>query len=79
MKKVTVYTQNECPPCKIVKQFLDHHQIAFEEINITENSKARDFLINQLKSYSTPTVAVDNAIVKGFDIKTLEQLLGIQN
>ncbi|KZZ85271.1 MULTISPECIES: glutaredoxin domain-containing protein [Bacillaceae] len=74
-KKVLVYTQPDCPPCKIVKQFLDHHHVMFEEIDITKDEKARDHLINVLQSYSTPTVTVDEVAVKGFDLPALEKLV----
>ncbi|MED4532879.1 glutaredoxin domain-containing protein [Metabacillus fastidiosus] len=77
-KKIIVYTQPECPPCQIVKQFLQHHNFSFEEIDITKNEEARLTLINEFKATSTPTVTVDNEIVIGFDLQKLEHLLNIE-
>ncbi|MBS2968656.1 NrdH-redoxin [Metabacillus sp. KIGAM252] len=74
-KKITVYTQPDCPPCKIVKQFLDHHHVMFDEIDISKDQIARDHLIKNLQSYSTPTITVDGFIVKGFDLPALEKLV----
>jgi len=76
-KKVEVYTQPECPPCKVVKQFLEHHSIPFEEYDVTKDMKARSRMIHEFQSYSTPTISVDGEIVTGFDLKKLTELLQI--
>ncbi|MCD7035467.1 NrdH-redoxin [Metabacillus sp. GX 13764] len=76
-ERVTVYTQNDCPPCKIVKEFLKHHGIEYTELNISTDAKAKNYLTKELNSYSTPTVTAGGGIMKGFDLQKLEQLLGI--
>lgn len=76
-KKITVYTQPDCPPCKIVKQFLDHLQLPYEEADISKNEEAKNHLIHNLQSYSTPTVTVDDHVVKGFDLQELERLVSL--
>lgn len=76
--KVTVYTQPDCPPCQVVKQFLQHYNIPFEQIDITEDSRAKEYLVYDLQSFSTPTVTVDEHVVKGFDLQTLQKLLHIE-
>lgn len=78
MKKVIVYTQPSCPPCQVVKQFLDHHQITYTEKDVSADTEARRILVEDLHSTSTPTVTVDNQVVTGFDLKKLEELLGIK-
>ncbi len=77
-KQVVVYTQPSCPPCQIVKQFLNHYQIEYSEKDVSIDSKARDILVNELSSTSTPTVTVDDNIVIGFDLQKLEELLEIK-
>lgn len=77
-KKVEVYTQPDCPPCKVVKQFLEHHSIPFEEYDVTKDMKARSRMINDFQSFSTPTISVDGEIVTGFDLKKLSELLNIK-
>lgn len=34
MSEIIVYTQNDCPPCTFVKNYLNERQIDFEERNI---------------------------------------------
>ncbi|MDX5474102.1 MAG: NrdH-redoxin [Bacillaceae bacterium] len=75
---VTVYSQPDCPPCNIVKEFLSYHQITYKEIDISKNIKDKNFLMNELQSYSTPTVVVENEVIKGFDIKALANALKIE-
>ncbi|MFX3624062.1 MAG: glutaredoxin domain-containing protein [Ectobacillus sp.] len=77
MKNVEVYTQPDCPPCKIVKQFLQHHHIPFIEYNIKKDSAARNRLQSDYNSYSTPTVVVNGEAVTGFDLEKLQNLLDI--
>jgi glutaredoxin-like YruB-family protein len=77
VKKVTVYTQPSCPPCQVVKKFLEHHQISYIEKDVSIDLDARHTLINELESTSTPTVTVDNEVVTGFDLQKLESLLGL--
>jgi glutaredoxin 3 len=77
-KKVEVYTQPDCPPCKIVKEFLHHYNVPFEEYDVKKDAAARNRLMNDYDSYSTPTVVVDGHVVAGFNIEELQKLLGIQ-
>lgn len=78
MKRVEVYTQPECPPCEIVKQFLKHNDIIFEEYDVKKDTAARNRLLHDYDSFSTPTVVIDSEVVTGFQIEKLEELLGLQ-
>jgi glutaredoxin-like YruB-family protein len=79
MSKPTIYTQNDCPPCKIVKMFLNDKQIEFVEKNISQDQKARDELTKVYGAYSTPTVVVNNEVIIGFDLERLSKALNIEN
>ncbi|WRP08255.1 glutaredoxin domain-containing protein [Rossellomorea aquimaris] len=75
MKKVTLYTQPDCPPCEVVKMFLKEHNVEYKEINIKEDEQARDYLVKELKSYSTPTITVDSVVISGFNLDALTAAL----
>lgn len=38
MSEIIVYTQNDCPPCTFVKNYLNERQIDFEERNIKKST-----------------------------------------
>ena len=78
MNVITVYTQNDCPPCKIVKMFLNEHRIKFQERNITSDQNARKELTENYGAYSTPTVVTDKEVIIGFDLEKLQQALDIK-
>lgn len=42
---LTVYTKNLCPYCDRAKAYLKRHDIPFQELNIEEDSEAREFLL----------------------------------
>lgn len=79
MENVEVYTQPDCPPCKVVKQFLEHHSVSYKEFDVSVDMAARDRMVNEFQSYSTPTVRVGEELVVGFDLSKLQTLLGISD
>jgi glutaredoxin len=44
---LTVYSKNLCPNCVQAKNYLKSKNINFREINIDQDSEAREFIINQ--------------------------------
>jgi glutaredoxin len=44
---LTVYSKNLCPQCVQAKNYLKSKNINFREINIEQDSEAREFIINQ--------------------------------
>ncbi|MGM0902535.1 MAG: glutaredoxin family protein [Bacillota bacterium] len=77
MSKPTIYTQNDCPPCKIVKMFLNDKQIEYVEKNISQDQKARDELTKVYGAFSTPTVVVNDEVIIGFNLEGLSKALKI--
>ncbi|MCA1059359.1 glutaredoxin family protein [Rossellomorea aquimaris] len=75
MKEVTLYSQPECPPCEVVKMFLKEQNVKYKEVNIKEDAQARDYLINHLKAYSTPTVTIGSEVISGFNLEALTTAL----
>jgi len=77
MKEIIVYTQNECPPCQIVKMFLAEYGFSYSEKNIDLDSQSKRDLTEIYGSYSTPTIIIDEEIIAGFDLEKLKRALGI--
>ncbi|MBS8263268.1 glutaredoxin family protein [Mesobacillus boroniphilus] len=78
MNDIIVYTQNECPPCKIIKMFLNEFGFSYTEKNINEDEQSRQELTNTYNSYSTPTIVIGEEVITGFDLERLKKVLDIK-
>jgi glutaredoxin len=73
--KVIVFTQQDCPPCGWVKNFLVQRGVEFEERNIDSGLSVARELTQKYKSQSTPTVVIGEQVLIGYDPERLLQLL----
>ncbi|WP_409305246.1 glutaredoxin family protein [Peribacillus sp. SCS-155] len=77
MPNIIVYSQPDCPPCKIVKMFLDEYKFPYIEKDIKADKNAREELTTKHGSYSTPTIVIDDEVIIGFDQERLQRALHI--
>lgn len=76
-KKVEFYTQSNCPPCIMVKQFLDANHITYISYDIEKDDEAKNRLMFEYDSFSTPTLVVDDIVICGYNIEKLEKVFKI--
>jgi len=74
--KVIVFTQQDCPPCGWVKNFLAERGVDFEERSIDSGLAVVRELTQRYGSQSTPTVVIGDEVLIGYDPERLAQLLG---
>lgn len=74
--KVIVFTQQDCPPCAWVKNFLAQRGVQFEERSIDAGCSVVRELTQKYKSQSTPTVVIGDDVLIGYNPERLAQLLG---
>jgi glutaredoxin-like YruB-family protein len=74
--KVIVFTQQDCPPCGWVKNFLAQRGVEFEERDIDSGASVAREMTQKYRSQSTPTVIVGDQVLIGYDPERLDQLLG---
>ncbi len=77
-KKIKIYSTDQCPYCVTLKSFLDKHDIEFEDVNVAENEKARQEMIEKTGQMGVPVVDIDGEIVIGFDKPKIKKLLNIK-
>ena len=58
---LTIYSKNNCPFCVMAKNYLDSKGIAFREINIEQDTEAREF-IQQQGLRTVPQIFMDGKI-----------------
>lgn len=72
-----LYTQENCPNCDELKAFLKEKGVAYDEVDVNTDTKARAFMImNDLEA--TPAVTINDNIISGavMDMKsTIESML----
>lgn len=78
MAKVRVYSTSHCPYCVTLKEFLNKHNIEFEDFNVGENRTAAEEMIRKSGQMGVPVIEIDGQIVVGFDKEKISQLLGIK-
>jgi glutaredoxin-like YruB-family protein len=75
---VKVFSTPSCAYCFTLKEFLKEHKIEFEDINVAENAKEREEIIQKSGQREVPIVEIDGQIVVGFDKKRICELLKIK-
>lgn len=71
IKKVIVYTTNDCIECTMVKQVLEQEGITFETRNISSSSVYQKE-VEQFGFLGVPVTVVENRAVKGFTNDLIE-------
>lgn len=77
MKNITIYSTPNCTYCKMTKEFLNEHKIAFTEHDVAADAVARAEMVEKSGQLGVPVTVIDDSIVIGFDKGALTQLLGI--
>ena len=78
MPKVKVFSTPSCPYCVTLKEFLKEQGIEFEDIDVSQDKKASDEMIEKSGQMGVPVVEIDDQIIIGFDKEKITKLLNIQ-
>lgn len=72
--EVIVFSKNHCGQCRMVKNFLNKHEINFTEINVEENENGKyvDILKNE-GIRQLPVTLINEKIILGFAPNLLEK------
>lgn len=76
--KVKVYSTKTCPWCYAAKNFLKAHKIEFEDIDVTNDAKAAQEMIEKSGQMGVPVIEIDGKIIVGFNEKKIKELLNIK-
>ncbi len=74
---VKVYSTITCPYCVTLKEFLKEHNIEFEDIDVSQDEKARDEMVEKSGQMGVPVIDINGQTVIGFDREKIKQLLKI--
>ncbi len=76
MTKVTVYSTQNCPYCRMAKAFLEKHGVPYESIDVGSDSDAAQKMIDLSGQRGVPVIVVDDEVIVGFDSERLNDLFG---
>jgi len=66
--KIEVYTTPYCPFCARAKALLNGKKVAFEEIDVSEDTELRDAMVKRAGGRRTvPEIFVNGRIIGGYD------------
>ena len=79
MAEVKVYTTSTCGWCVKVKDFLKEHEIKFKEVNVGEDAKAAEQMVEKTGQQGVPVIEIDDQFVVGYNVPELKRLLKIKD
>ena len=84
MAKVVMYTTSWCPYCRAAKAFLQAKNVAFEDIDVTQDPDRRAEMERLSRRRTVPQIFIDGKPIGGYDDMRLldakgelDSLLGI--
>lgn len=75
---VKIYSTSACPWCTVAKNFFKEHKVEFEDINVAQNHKAAEEMIEKSGQMGVPVIEIDGQIIIGFKEDKIKQLLDIK-
>lgn len=76
--RVVIFSTPMCPYCETLKEFLKEKNIKFEEVDLSQDEKAKEEVIKKSGQLGVPVVEINGEMVAGFDKKKICQLLNIK-
>jgi len=74
---IKVYSTPACPYCVALKNFLKENKIYFEDIDVSQDEKSREEMIEKTGQMGVPVIEIDGEFIVGFDKEKISQLLKI--
>ena len=62
----------------MTKEFLQKNNIPYEELNVAEDEKAREEMVQKSNQLGVPVIDIDGEIFVGFNRAELEKALGLK-
>ena len=76
MNKISVYSTQNCPYCRMAKAFLDKHGVPYESIDVGTDGDAAEKMIELSGQRGVPVIVIDDEVIVGFDSQRLNELFG---
>ena len=78
MHSVSIYTTNTCHFCKLAKEFFSQNGVKYKEINVEDDEKAQEEMIEKSGQMGVPVIDIDGKIIIGFDRGAIKKALDLK-
>ncbi len=78
MAKIRVFSTPSCPYCLTLKEFLVEKGFEFENIDVSQDEKALQEMLDKTQQYGVPVIQIDKEWIVGFDKEKISKLLHIK-
>jgi glutaredoxin-like YruB-family protein len=75
---IKIYSTPFCPYCVTLKEYLRAKKVEFTDVDVSENEKERDEMIELSGQIGVPVVNVDGQIIIGFDKEKIDEALNLK-
>ena len=75
---IKVYSTQNCPYCKLTKEFLKENNIKYKEIDVSADEKKAQEMIKKTGQMGVPVTEINGKIIIGFDKEALKKALEIK-
>ena len=75
---VKLFSTPACVYCITLGEFLKENNIEFEEIDVSQDEKLKEEIIEKSGQIGVPVLEIDGQIIAGFDKKKICKLLNIK-
>ena len=79
MAKIRIFSTPSCPYCVTLKEYLKDKGFEFEDLDVSQDQKALDEMVEKSKQMAVPVVDIDGEIIIGFDKEKISEILNIKN
>ena len=75
MVTVKVYSTPICPWCIKAKEFLTENKVKFKNINVAEDEKARNDMVERSGQMGVPVIEIGKEMIVGFNESKIKKIL----
>jgi glutaredoxin 3 len=77
--KIRIFSTPSCPYCYTLKEYFKEHNLAFDDIDVSSDSKLLDEMVAKSGQMTVPVLEIGGEIIIGFDKKKINELLNIKD
>jgi glutaredoxin 3 len=75
---IKIYSTPFCPYCVTLKDYLKNKNVAFVDVDVSENEIERDEMVRLSDQIGVPVLNIDGKIIIGFDKEQIDEALKLK-